>query len=62
MSDNDVNAHGKHEADRHRFIIEVDGEIAGFAEYAPTATGDVRDAPHCGASRVPRPGAVVQAY
>lgn len=46
MSDNDVNAHVKHEADRHRFIIEVDGEVAGFAEYAPTAAGDVRDFNH----------------
>ena len=46
MSDNDVNAHVKHEVDRHRFIIEVDGEVAGFAEYAPTAAGDVRDFNH----------------
>ncbi|MGV0408151.1 GNAT family N-acetyltransferase [Corynebacterium resistens] len=38
-----------HQQDRHRFVISVDGQEAGFAEYAPAkdANGnDIRDFNH----------------
>lgn len=35
-----------HQADNHHFIITVDGEQAGFADYTPKSEGAIRDFNH----------------
>lgn len=32
--------------DKHRYEVEVDGELAGFIEFTDNSAGTVRDMPH----------------